>query len=275
MVLIDSPTDLIATASRQTPKMDTMMERFGSPYEEPSGIVGQQTQFSSNDYDYQSSWQDIYLKGAYEKRVEDLEKFAQDKNFWAATSVRDNEDIQFLEGSGETGRRQRFRPFGRPLRRRPIGNRRKEPGEQESGIYDYVDPLSISNIWSSSSSTSEDVHPHKVYPPGYIPPEDRPTQDQNGLTRRVANAIFNPLSETIFTIVAIPLIIAAVYWLFVVNGPTPVVKARIEDMPLDKEPEEKFDWFGIDWEKFDLSKVGWDKVLLKALKVFVPATPKE
>ena len=49
---------------RQTPKMDTMMERFGSPYEEePSGILGQQTQFSSNDYDYQSSWQDIYLKG--------------------------------------------------------------------------------------------------------------------------------------------------------------------------------------------------------------------
>ena len=35
-----------------------------------------------------------------------------------------------LTGSGETGRRQRFRPFGRPLRRRPIGNRRKEPGEQ-------------------------------------------------------------------------------------------------------------------------------------------------
>ena len=58
-----------------------------------SGTVEQQTQFSSNDYD----WQDIYLQGAYEKRVEDLEKFAQDKNFWAATSVRDNEDIQYLE----------------------------------------------------------------------------------------------------------------------------------------------------------------------------------
>ena len=42
--------------------------------------------FSSNDYDYLSSWQDIYLRGAYEKRVEDLEKFAQDKNFWAAAS---------------------------------------------------------------------------------------------------------------------------------------------------------------------------------------------
>jgi len=277
MVLIDSPTDLIATASRQTPKMDTMMERFGSPYEEPSaGILGQQTQFSSNDYDYQSSWQDVYLKGAYDQRVEDLEKFAQEKNFWSSTSpsYTDNEDIQYLEGgSGETGRRQRFRPFGRPLRRRPIANRRKEAGnyDKEDGFYDYENPLSISNIWSSSSTTSEDVLPHKVYPPGYIRPEDRPNQDENGLTRRVANAIFNPLSETIFTIIAIPLIIAAVYWLFVVNGPTPVVKARIEEFGQNLEEEvNKFDW-----EKFDLTKYEWSKILLQALKVFVPVTPKE
>ena len=53
-----------------------------------------------------------------------------------------------------------------------------------------------------------------------------PNQDKT-LTRRVADAIFNPLSSTIFTIVAIPLVIAAVYWLFVVNGPTPVVKVKL------------------------------------------------
>ena len=47
------------------------------------------------------------------------------------------------------------------------------------------------------------------------------------ITKRVADAIFNPLSSTIFTIVAIPLVIAAVYWLFVVNGPTPVVKVKL------------------------------------------------
>ena len=29
MVLIDSPTDLIATASRQIPQLDMKMERFG------------------------------------------------------------------------------------------------------------------------------------------------------------------------------------------------------------------------------------------------------
>ena len=86
-------------------------------------------------------------------------------------------------------------------------------------------------------------------------------QDQT-VTRRVANAIFSPLSGTIFTIVAIPLLIAGFYWLFVVNGPTPVVKARIEEMPL-QEPETEEPPF--DWNKF----------LLQALKIFVPVTQKE
>ena len=37
----------------------------------------------------------IYLRGAYEKRVEDLEKFAQDKNFWAGASGPE-EDINYV-----------------------------------------------------------------------------------------------------------------------------------------------------------------------------------
>jgi len=258
MVLIDSPTDLIATASRQIPQLDMKMERFGlaASGEEPE----QQTQFSSNDYDYLSSWQDIYLRGAYEKRVEDLEKFAQDKNFWAAASGQ-GEDFNYLgshEDSRETGRRQRYRPFqggSRPLRvRRPIAQRRKESGdyEKDGTIYDYVDPLTFSDVYGSPSTHSEDHHPYQAGP-GYLGDQDKT------ITRRVADAIFNPLSSTIFTIVAIPLVIAAVYWLFVVNGPTPVVKARIEEMPLqDDIPEEKFDW-----DQFN-------DILLQALKVFVP-----
>ena len=56
-----------------------------------------------------------------------------------------------------------------------------------------------------------------------------------------------------------------------VNGPTPVVKARIEEFGQNLEEEvNKFDW-----EKFDLTKYEWSKILLQALKVFVPVTPKE
>lgn len=268
MVLIDSPTDLIATASRQIPQLDMKMERFGlaATGEEPE----QQTQFSSNDYDYLSSWQDIYLRGAYEKRVEDLEKFAQDKNFWAAASGPE-EDINYLgshEDSRETGRRQRYRPFqggSRPLRmRRPIAQRRKESGdyERDGTIYDYVDPLTFSDVYGSPSTHSEDHHLYQAGS-GYLGDLN---QDKT-ITRRVADAIFNPLSSTIFTIVAIPLVIAAVYWLFVVNGPTPVVKARIEGMPLQEEiPGEKFDWD----QFYKFFKFG-----LKALKVLVPVTQKD
>jgi len=253
MVLIDSPTDLIATASRHIPgQLDMKMERFGlaAPASPTRQDEREQGLFSSNDYDYLSSWQDIYLRGAYEKRVEDLEKFAQDKNFWAAANPHD-EDINYLN-SGETGRRQRFRPI---RRRPPIAQRRKESNnfDKDSTIYDYVDPLTFSDVYGSPSTYSEDHQ--QLYPgPGY--------QEQT-VTRRVANAIFSPLSGTIFTIVAIPLLIAGFYWLFVVNGPTPVVKARIEEMPL-QEPEM------MEEPPFD-----WNKFLLQALKIFVPVTQKE
>lgn len=36
----------------------------------------------------------------------------------------------------------------------------------------------------------------------------------------------SPLSVGIASVVGIPLLLAAAYWLFVVNGPTPVVRAR-------------------------------------------------
>merc|ERR1719340_376201 len=122
----------------------------------------------------------------------------------------------------------------------PTSPTRPTEDEREQGLFsfnDYVDPLTFSDVYGSPSTYSEDHQ--QLYPgPGY--------QEQT-VTRRVANAIFSPLSGTIFTIVAIPLLIAGFYWLFVVNGPTPVVKARIEEMPL-QEPETEEPPF--DWNKF-------------------------
>ncbi len=51
-------------------------------------------------------------------------------------------------------------------------------------------------------------------------------QHQPSLTRRLASAVFSPFSAGLFTVLGIPLILAMAYWLFVVNGPTPVVRAR-------------------------------------------------
>ena len=44
--------------------------------------------------------------------------------------------------------------------------------------------------------------------------------------------VFSPFSGSIAAIaavLAVPVLLAAGYWLLVVNGPTPVVKARIDD----------------------------------------------
>ena len=59
-------------------------------------------------------------------------------------------DFYLQLNSHETGRRQRFRP----IRRRPIAQRRKESNEfdKDSTIYDYVDPLTFSDVYGSPST---------------------------------------------------------------------------------------------------------------------------
>jgi len=177
-----------------------------------------------------------HFVGAYEKRVQDLEQFAQDKNYDYLSVERDDRydsyDYDYYENQ------LRKRRLG-PRRRKGGGGHQKNKKHQnqaspmshfyeKEGVYDYVDPLSLSDIFSASSNTAEDKY-DTLYEDYYVP------QQSQSLTRRVANAIFNP---TLFAIVAIPLIIAASYWLFVVNGPTPVVKARIEEEVPNLENEE-------------------------------------
>jgi len=50
------------------------------------------------------------------------------------------------------------------------------------------------------------------------------------ITRRISDAVFSPTVLTLLGLLTLPLILAAAYWLFVVNGPTPVVKARIDQL---------------------------------------------
>ena len=66
MVLIDSATDLLA--------MESGGQYSGAQYEAIQPQVLHPEVFSD-------PWSDIYLQGAYEKRVQELEQFAQDKNY--------------------------------------------------------------------------------------------------------------------------------------------------------------------------------------------------
>ncbi len=68
MVLIDSATDLMATASRDHHVASRLPvgDRTGS--EDAHGVT--------RNYD---PWRDIYLQGAYQKRFKDLEQFAKEK----------------------------------------------------------------------------------------------------------------------------------------------------------------------------------------------------
>lgn len=77
------------------------------------------------------------------------------------------------------------------------------------------DPFSISKQEASNHHHQQQGRPHQLLSP-----------QQPSLTRRVADAVFSPFALGVATVVGIPLLLAAAYWLFVVNGPTPVVKAR-------------------------------------------------
>ena len=140
MVLIDSATDLMATASRAAPNY----------YED---------YYSTNE----NSWLNNYLEGAYAKRVQDLEQFAKDKTLDFIAS-----EPETLEERKDEFKKRRL-PFLRkykqqrrrpgPLNRHrniPTSQRRQEFEEEKVGIYDYVDPLSYSDIYGSPSVINEE-----------------------------------------------------------------------------------------------------------------------
>ena len=153
MVLIDSSTDLMATASRQHP---IYLDYAEAPLKNDDVY----------DIDNFSTLKDIYLNRAYEKRVQDLEDFARDKNFWSNSKETD------LERNGNLLSKRRQRIGAKQQRRRilAISQRRKdfdpsqEPQEESKvGIYDYVDPLSFSDIYSSPSNFDEKLYSYGDY----------------------------------------------------------------------------------------------------------------
>ena len=144
MVLIDSSTDLMATASRANPT------NYYQDY------------YATNE----DSWLNNYLEGAYVKRVQDLEQFARDKTLDYLADSEPKVEVE-EENKELKKRRQRLphpnlrryqRPQRRPLRHRnpQTSQRRQEFEEEKVGIYDYVDPLSYSDIYGSPSIINEE-----------------------------------------------------------------------------------------------------------------------
>ena len=70
---------------------------------------------------------------------------------------------------------------------------------------------------------------HTGYTEGHPQQPHQQLEQTPTLTRRVANMVFSPVGYGIAAVVGIPLLLAGLYWLFVVNGPTPVVRARYAD----------------------------------------------
>lgn len=247
----------MATATRQIPTSIRRSDFIDRDERENSYLIDR------DETGNRESMQNVYLRGAYEKRLKELERFAEDKNFWALADHQESNEEIFNDYESNILRKRRL--IGPPSRRRKIAQRRKQDFDSDSGIYDYVEPLSFSDIYGSPSSYSENRYPSL----SEQFPLKQQQQQPDSITRRLANAVFNPVSSTMFAIIAVPLIIAAIYWLFVVNGPTPVVKARIEDENMSQNGVENYE----NYENYEESNSS--KWVLQLLKLFVPVVQQE
>ena len=115
-----------------------------------------------------------------------------------------------------------------------VADRRRdyEYYDDEEYYYQYYDYYDDDKDNNDKNAAKRRIH--KNDPQEYVSsaiaqnsyPVKSQQQNQPPLTRRVANAVFSTTGLTIAALIGVPLVLAAAYWLFVVNGPTPVVRAR-------------------------------------------------
>lgn len=97
-----------------------------------------------------------------------------------------------------------------------------------SGIYDESDDYFY--VDGDLGGAEDKISYGSGYPEEFgLPPFGLPRPQQPpSLTERISEAVFSPLGVTITAVLILPFVLFGLYWLFVVNGPTPVVKARID-----------------------------------------------
>jgi hypothetical protein len=165
-------------------------------------------------------WRDIYLKGNWDPKVSSTNMERQKSDRKSVNYV-DYDEYEYEEEEDED---QAFirRPQKKKNRRRkrPLKEHRPRQKPRPTSAYEYEDPDSYENSIVPKDKGSS--HPDQQ-------------QQSPSLTRRVTD-VLTPFSGGILTVIAVlavPFLIAAGYWLLVVNGPTPVVKARIDDPDFD------------------------------------------
>ncbi|TRY67344.1 hypothetical protein TCAL_14672 [Tigriopus californicus] len=107
----------------------------------------------------------------------------------------------------------------KPRKRQPISQRRKD-----GTPYDFLGP---EDYYEYNNPQYDGNAIDRFQQGGGRPPLDH--QIQPSITRRVANFIFSPSLLGLVAVIGIPSVIILLYWLFVENGPTPVVRARSEN----------------------------------------------
>lgn len=202
-------------------------------------------------------WRDIYQQGKYTTQTETVvHDVLEDKNPWKNKKENFSTDKVKLQEKPVAADKAKDIPSSE--RRNDDDDALKEVIYYDEYIeyYEEIQPDYVYNEDEDDHNTillrrpyQELNHPHRRPSAGGRPPPPRrrvhhqhPHYDDyadSGLvdlnqaqsatptiTRRVANAMFSPIGVGLASVIGIPVALAAIYWLFVVNGPTPVVRAR-------------------------------------------------
>lgn len=172
-----------------------------------------------HEYSY-DPWSDIFIRGDFKQnKFKSWERKKSDRKSSLDYFEYSEDDFEYEEDE-DVQQGYNRKPISTKNRRKkkpPMKNRQRRPQHQQqrpSGIYDYEDPLMYDSVPSKEMMMSE------------------PTPS---ITRRVMD-VFTPFSGgivAVFAVLSVPFLLAAGYWLLVVNGPTPIVKARIDDAEFD------------------------------------------
>lgn len=255
MELIDKKDKSLATARSLTTTLSGSTNEGTSATNDSKDMV----EFSpSSSSTYRSSaqetaqkydpWKDIFQRGDFETNLLSDKKLDRStivyydedppKNYEEASEgYYDENPIEYYEEKeyyedGEKGQGPELSTKGqdsslntseppkwkRPRKWQLISQRRKD-----GTPYDFLGP----EDYYEYNNPHYEENSIDRYQTGGRPPLDQ--QIQPSITRRVANFFFSPSLLGLVAVIGIPSVIILLYWLFVENGPTPVVRARSED----------------------------------------------
>ena len=171
---------------------------------------------AKNNYD---PWRDIYLQGQFQSDSNIFqthdgngEDYVSDREYY------DDQDHEYEYQDEDEIKKKQSAAGLTEEEVKWLYKTKKDRRRMDNNQYGHQD----SNNWQQNDPGTEFYERYESSNSDQIADE----KNDNSLTSRISSLATSPTFVMIFVVVGVPLAIGLAYWLLVVNGPTPVVRAR-------------------------------------------------